>query len=427
MRGVYISAKRTIQHNMAGLFSFFHRNYKSSNPPIVPKSSEPIRFGILGAANIGPDALFIPARSHPEVVIQAVAARDKVKAKAYADKHGIPVVLDSYEALINDSSIDVVYIALPNGLHFQWALAALENGKHVLLEKPSVSNAEEAELLFHSPLLSKPGAPILLEAVHYCFHPTWKYFMSQINPSEVAYARHTVVVPAGIIKPTDIRFDYGLAGGAMMDIGFYGISALRGIFEAEPESCLECDVKPTVPPASELCDAEYTAKLQFPNGAIGEICGTYSVPWMKFKLPNIEVLHRATEVQDDSLEPNQVKTRTRKVVFYGHMFATLYNRIDTEDTYEVRNKNDQRLIKKWTEKITQSTHTFRDFDSEQPGEVYWKSYRYQLEEFAHRIKGRSGNGIWVSAEQSLAQMKAIDMVYAESGFGVRPSRERPVS
>ncbi|UKZ52442.1 hypothetical protein TrVGV298_006219 [Trichoderma virens] len=422
---------------MAGLFTFLHRNYKASNPPIVPKSSDPIRFGILGAANIGPDALFIPARSHPEVVIQAVAARDKAKAKAYADKHGIPVVLDSYDGmffpraaefpLINDASIDVVYIALPNGLHFQWALAALEKGKHVLLEKPSVSNATEAELLFHSPLLSKPGAPVLLDAVHYNFHPTWQYFMSQINQTDVVYASHTVLVPTGIIKPTDIRYNYDLAGGAIMDLGSYGISALRAIFAAEPESCVECTVKPTVPPASELCDAEYTAKLQFPGGAIGEIRGTYDVPWLKFRLPNLEVLHRPTEVPDDSIEPNQVKIRTRKVVFYGHMFATIYNRIDTEDTFEVRNRDDQQPIKKWTEKISKSAHSFREIGMEQPGETYWKSYRYQLEEFVQRIKGRSGNGIWVSADESIAQMKAIDMVYAKSGFGVRPSHERQVS
>lgn len=330
-------------------------------------------------------------------------------------------------ALIDDPSIDAVYIPLPNGLHLQWALAALEKGKHVLLEKPSVSNAEEAELLFHSPLLSKPGAPILLEAVHYCFHPTWQYFMSQINQVDVVYASQTVLFPKGTIKSTDIRYNYDLAGGAIMDIGSYGLSALRAIFAAEPESCLECSAKPTALPASQLCDAKYTAKLQFPNGAIGEIIGNYEAPWLKFRLPRIEVLHRATEVQDDSLKPNQVKTRTRKVVFYGHMISTVYNRIDTEDTYEVRNKGDQQIIKQWTKKITKSVHTFRDIELEQPGELYWRSYRHQLEQFVHRIKGRSGNGIWISGDQSIAQMKAIDMVYEKSGLGVRPSRERPVS
>ncbi|KAL7929940.1 hypothetical protein V8C35DRAFT_170572 [Trichoderma chlorosporum] len=251
--------------------------------------------------------------------------------------------------------------------------------------------------------------------------------MSQISHANVVYARHTVLVPTGIIKSTDIRYNYDLAGGAVMDIGSYGISALRAIFAAEPESCVECSMNPTVPPASELCDAEYAAKLQFPNGAVGEIQGTYNIGWLKFKLPNIEVLHRAIEVQDDSLSASQVKKRTRKVTFYGHMFATIYNRIDTEDTYEVRNRDDQRLIKKWTEKASKSVHSFRDIGIEKPGELYWKSYRYQLEEFVNRIKGRSGNGEWISADQSIAQMKAIDMVYEKSGFGIRPSRERPVS
>lgn len=329
--------------------------------------------------------------------------------------------------MIDDPSIDAVYIALPNGLHFQWALAALETGKHVLLEKPSVSNAEEAELLFHSPLLSKPGAPVLLEAVHYCFDPTWKYFVSQIDKAALIYARHDIIVPKGIIPFTDIRYNHELAGGAIMDVGSYGISALRALFASEPESCLECNVKLAPSPASALCDAEYTAKLQFPNGAIGEMYGTYIESWMKAKLPSLEVLHRAVEVEDGSLKPDQVKTRIRKVIFYGFLFGTMYNRIDTEDTFEVRNRDDRQLIKTWTEKKMKSVHTFRDIDIDQPDEVFWKSYRYQLEQFVHRIKGRSGDGIWVSADESLAQMKAIDMVYEKSGLGVRPSVERPVS
>lgn len=331
----------------------------------------------------------------------------------------------NYVAILDDPDIDAVYIALPNGLHFEWAVKALQHGKHVLLEKPSVSNAEEAEKLFRSPLLGNPDSPVLLEAVHTFFDPTWRYFMSQIRPADVVHASHTCLAPKGTVALDDIRYNYDLAGGAMMDIGPYAISSLRSIFAAEPEECIKCDVKTAPAPASDRCDGEYSAELRFPNGGIGSMHGNYAAPWSKARLPKIEVRHRAMPAGDDdgSLKPGQEKTVTRKVTFYGHMFATLYNRIDTEDLFEVRNKDTKLTVKQWTVKTQKGVHAFREIGLDQPGEVYWKSYRYQLEQFVHRVRGREGDGTWVSAESSVAEMRAIDMVYKKSGLGVRPSRQ----
>jgi len=95
--------------------------------------------------------------------------------------------------VVNDPSIDAVYIPLPNGLHYEWALKALAKGKHVLLEKPSVNTAAEAELLFRHPLLSKPGAPVLLEAFHYRFQPTWQYFLTLIDRPNLERVEATTV------------------------------------------------------------------------------------------------------------------------------------------------------------------------------------------------------------------------------------------
>lgn len=314
-----------------------------------------------------------------------------------------------------------MYIALPNGLHLEWALKALRHGKHVLLEKPSVSNAEEAELLFNLPLLKEPNAPILLEAVHYYFDPTWKYFMSQIRPADVVYASHIALAPKGAIALTDIRYNHELSGGAIMDIGSYGISALRSIFASEPEECTECETKTAGAPASHLCDSEYTAKLKFPNGGVGEIHGNYNSPWLKFRLPSIKVEHRETVVDDESLDPSHEKIVIRKVTFSGHMFATMHNRIDTEDNYQVRRKDNHQIIKKWTQKVQKGVHSFHEININEPGEVYWKSYRYQLEQFVNKVRGRKADAAWVSAENSLAQMKAVDMVYQKSGLGLRPT------
>lgn len=104
---------------------------------------------------LGPMAVNIPAKSPTEVTVAAVAARDEERARTYAHSHGIPNVYSSYQALLEDPTIDAVYITLLDGLHFEWAVKALDGGKYVLLEKPSASNASEARGFFRSWLLAK--------------------------------------------------------------------------------------------------------------------------------------------------------------------------------------------------------------------------------------------------------------------------------
>lgn len=129
--------------------------------------------------------MIIPAKSHPEVIVAAIAARDKFKANAHAKTHGILIVHESYQALLDDSAIDVIYIPLPNGLHYEWAIRALRAGKHVLLEKLSTPNAMEAKALidFHGSLPSSTR-PVLLEAFHYRFHPAWQQLLSLVSKAE---------------------------------------------------------------------------------------------------------------------------------------------------------------------------------------------------------------------------------------------------
>src|SRR5262245_52331796 len=110
-------------------------------------AGEPLRIGILGAARIAPNAVIRPARAVPEARIDAVAARDPARARAFATKHGIPRVHASYDALLADPEIDAIYNPLPNGLHARWTIAALEQGKHVLCEKPFAASSAEAEAM----------------------------------------------------------------------------------------------------------------------------------------------------------------------------------------------------------------------------------------------------------------------------------------
>src|ERR1700749_184013 len=127
-----------------------------------------VRIGVLGSARIAPSALIAPARDNAEAGVVAVAARDRGRESAYAQKHGIGRVHGSYEDLLADPDIDAVYNPLPNALHAEGTIAALEAGKHVLCEKPFTNNAAEAEQV--AAVADRTGL-VVMEAFHYRYHP----------------------------------------------------------------------------------------------------------------------------------------------------------------------------------------------------------------------------------------------------------------
>ncbi|MCU1368997.1 MAG: oxidoreductase, partial [Ilumatobacteraceae bacterium] len=128
-----------------------------------------IRFGVLGAARIAPQAIIKPAAGSPDADVVAVAARDRSKAEAFAKEHDIAHVHDSYAALLADPEVDAIYNPLPNGLHAEWTIAALEAGKHVLCEKPFASNAAEARTV--KAVADAHPDLVVMEAFHYRYHP----------------------------------------------------------------------------------------------------------------------------------------------------------------------------------------------------------------------------------------------------------------
>ncbi|MBW2314770.1 MAG: Gfo/Idh/MocA family oxidoreductase, partial [Deltaproteobacteria bacterium] len=130
-------------------------------------SGEALRVGVLGAARIAPMALLRPARQVPGVEVSAVAARDVDKARRFAGKHGIPRVFESYDALLADPDVDAVYVPLPNGLHADWTIRAIEAGKHVLCEKPFTANAGEAERVAKA---ARASDRVVMEAFHWRYH-----------------------------------------------------------------------------------------------------------------------------------------------------------------------------------------------------------------------------------------------------------------
>ena len=234
-----------------------------------------LRIGILGAASIAPMALIRPARQVPEVCIEAVAARDPVRAQKFAAKHGIPRVHESYDALLKDPEIDAVYNPLPNGLHCEWSVRALEAGKHVLCEKPLAANAEEAERMADA---AEREGRVLAEAFHWRYHPLSVRAREIALSGRLGKIRHveaTLCIPLPF--PNDIRYRFDLAGGATMDTGCYAINIVRTLAGAEPRV-----VSAVAKLSSPDVDRWMRAELAFPGGATGRItCSLFSSTLLK--------------------------------------------------------------------------------------------------------------------------------------------------
>jgi predicted dehydrogenase len=233
-------------------------------------TGDSLRIGIIGAARIAPAALVRPARSVPDVTVASVAARNPDKAKAFAAKHGIARTHESYDALVDDPDIDAVYNPLPNGLHAQWTIRALEAGKHVLCEKPFANNADEAAGVAS---VAEGTGLVVMEAFHYRYHPLAARMGEIVTSGELGTIERVEAwscFPLPRFK--DIRYQYDLGGGALMDAGCYAVHLARLLGTEEPEVA-SARAKLHSPDV----DRAMTAELRYPSGHTGTVtCSMWS-------------------------------------------------------------------------------------------------------------------------------------------------------
>lgn len=230
-----------------------------------------LRLGVLGAASIAPAAVVLPARQVPGIELVAVAARDRVRADAFARRHGLSTVHDTYEQLLADPTIDAVYIPLPNGLHGAWTLRALEAGKHVLVEKPFAANATEAA---HVAQVASASDRVVMEAFHWSHHPMAARLADIATSGELGTITH---IDGGfsfpLLKPRDIRWSRRLAGGSLLDAGCYPLHQIRRLGTALSLG------NPTVIRATATVttggvDRELSGELAFDDGTTASLrCG----------------------------------------------------------------------------------------------------------------------------------------------------------
>ncbi|MEM7340677.1 MAG: Gfo/Idh/MocA family oxidoreductase [Actinomycetota bacterium] len=292
---------------------------------------QPLRFGILGAARIAPKALIDPAKKVDSVVVTRVAARDRSRAQAFAAEHGIAGVADDYQALVEADDVDVVYNPLPMSLHAEWTIAALRAGKHVFCEKPFAANATEAQEMVR---VADEEGLVLGEAFHYRYHPLFGRLLDEVQSGRIGDLRRldaSFCVPIG--RP-DIRWDFATAGGSLMDLGCYPMSWVRHITGAEPTVR---SATATVLDDAPHIDADIEANLAFPGEVEARVTSS-----MIDENRRIELVIEGTAGRIDVVNPmapqmgNLVRIETERGVTagpidggisYDHMFRAFVDHL----------------------------------------------------------------------------------------------------
>jgi predicted dehydrogenase len=193
----------------------------------------PLRLGILGCANIAKQFARDVADSQA-VSIQAVASRDLTKAQQFAQTFGIAHAHGSYEALLADTTLDAIYIPLPNSMHAEWTIRAMQAGKHVLCEKPLALNLAEVTRMFD---VARQHRVMLLESYPYWFQPQTRDLLACLSSEKIGEVR-SMQASFGFTlgNPDDnIRMKPDLGGGALLDAGSYPISLIRLLIGCAPE------------------------------------------------------------------------------------------------------------------------------------------------------------------------------------------------
>jgi len=190
-----------------------------------------VKWGIISTADI--NRKVIPgAHASPKVELAAVASRDQARAEEYAKTWKIERAYGSYEALLADREIEAVYISLPNTMHCDWSIKALEAGKHVLCEKPLSRHTGEVEAAFDA--ADRTGR-LLSEAFMYRHNPQTKRAKELVDGGAIGELRFVrSVFSYSLYDEGNIRLRTDVEGGALMDVGSYNVNGSR-LFGGEPE------------------------------------------------------------------------------------------------------------------------------------------------------------------------------------------------
>jgi predicted dehydrogenase len=224
------------------------------------------RIGLLGGAGIAGAAVLLPVRRRDDVVVAAVASRSA--SSAYASEHGIEHAYSSYEELLADTSLDLIYNALPPSMHASWTIAALEAGKDVLCEKPFTMNAAQARRVIAA--ASATGRRVI-EAFHDHYHPLSAWIRQTVAGGTLGriVSAEAVFNGSNPYAKGTLRHEPELGGGALMDLGCYPVHWLRSLFPGTPVvNAASADLNPSG------ADISIRAELTFPGDVTGVVAAS---------------------------------------------------------------------------------------------------------------------------------------------------------
>ncbi len=329
-----------------------------------------IRIGVLAASRIAEKALIAPAAEVDGVEISAVGARDAGRAAEAASRWGASHSYGSYQALVDSEHVDAVYIGTPATLHRPWTLAALAAGKHVLCEKPLAANAADAEVMADA---ADASDLVAMEAFHWRYHPFAQQIRDVITSGEIGDIRRIESrfdIGDGGIAQGDIRWQYDLGGGALMDLGCYPVQFVRWAAGDDPEVVSASAVCPN----DDGVDGQLQADLAWPSlGASGSI-------------------HTSMIAEIDGAENNLVVTGTKGTLTAENPLAPQHGA-----TLTVESDNGSR-----TESVADSA-----------------TYVHQLEAFVDAIT--NGTSFPTTMRDGVTNMAVIDACYQAAGLDPRPA------
>lgn len=354
-------------------------------------------------------AIIDPIQTHPDVTLEGIAARDLSKAQAQIKAHGLSSeckAYGSYAELLTDPDIDVVYIPLPSGLHCEWAIKAMEAGKHVLIEKPITSNAEQARKIREA--AARTGK-VALEAFHWRFHPAAhrvKEIVESGKYGRPVSIKARVVAPAGNFNQDDIRFNYELGGGAALDLTYIFCASC---YFASPDST-KCrfEVSEATPRLNsterrvdEAIHSKFVIEQEDRPPVHCQADGDLVLSNFLGFIPRVWAMSPACTIE---LEQAKIHFDPFVVPTYGHSI-----------TITEKDSNGQLTGTKHTEKCYVDGPQWG-----KRGEPWWTTYRYQLEAFIDMVRasesGKKYEGPWMSLEESEKVMELIDAVYDKAGL-----------
>jgi xylose dehydrogenase (NAD/NADP) len=229
--------------------------------------SNAVRWGLLGTAHI--NRRVIPAmRATRRSLLAAVASRDAARAQAYAREWTIPTAHTGYDAMLRDREIDALYIPLPNALHVEWTLRALDAGKHVLCEKPLALHPDDVDRL---EAVARDRQRVVAEGFMYRHEPLFGTLLRLVAENAVGSLRTiSSAFTVQLQRASDVRLDRELGGGRMWDVGCYAVNAARVVAGREPIAALGVATM-----TATGVDEAFSGLLQFPDGIVASLHSSF--------------------------------------------------------------------------------------------------------------------------------------------------------